>query len=376
MAANKKDIGCSVAGAMSLGLARSEETEGAWASRPSLIEIGDNLGPGPERLGTGGVGLFLKSKTRLTFIVSVAVVTAVVSWWLVEQAKKRVILMVDGAQAEVSTYSRTVSDLLMEQRVEIGPGDSVAPERDTILADGMTIKVVHAFPVRLLVDGQERIVRTLPDSVGGLLRREQVELSPLDRVKPDLGVQVEPGIEIRVIRVSRERLRVEEEIPAPVRREEDPALERGLQVVRQAGKPGLRRKIIEVTYEDGKEVSRQVIADEVVRPAREKVVAVGTMRLAARGGESFRFRRALWVTATAYSGDGITATGVVPQRGTVAVDPAVIPLGQRVYVEGYGYGIAADVGSAIKGQRIDVYFPDREQAVRWGVRRVKVYVLE
>lgn len=321
--------------------------------------------------------MFLKGRSRLPFIVlTVGVVAVLGSWGLLEVAEKEVTLTVDGAEAQVSTYSRTVADLLIEQGVDARPGDLVAPDSDTPLADGMAIKVVHTFPVRLLADGEERVIRTLPDTVGGLLRREQVDLAPLDRVEPDLRVQVEPGMEIRVIRVVRERLKMEEEILLPVRREEDPSLERGIQVVRQPGKPGLRQKIIEVTYEDGKEVSRQVIADEVIRPAREKVVAVGTMRLAARGGESFRFSRALVVTATAYSGGGITATGVVPQRGTVAVDPGVIPLGQQVYVEGYGYGVAADVGSAIKGKRIDVYFPDEAQAIHWGVRQVKMYILK
>lgn len=319
----------------------------------------------------------LKGRSRLLFIVlAVGAVAVLASWWLVEQAGKEVTLTVDDTRVEVKTYSRTIEDLLVEQGVEVGALDLVAPARTTPLADGMAVKVVHAFPVRLLADGREWTVRTLPDSVAGLLGREQVKLAPLDRVDPDPGAQVEPGMEIKVTRVTQERLQVEEEIPLTVRREEDPTLERGLQVVRQSGKPGLRQKIIEVTYEDGKEVSRQVIADEVVRPAREKVVAVGTMRLAARGGENLRFSRALVVTATAYSGGGVTATGVVPQRGTVAVDPKVVPMGQRVYVEGYGYGVAADVGSAIQGQRIDVYFPDPKQATRWGVRRVKMYVLE
>ena len=51
-------------------------------------------------------------------------------------------------------------------------------------------------------------------------------------------------------------------------------------------------------------------------------------------------------------------------------------MGQRVYVEGYGEGVCNDVGSAIKGWRIDVCFDTYEEAVEWGIKLVKVYVLK
>ena len=94
-----------------------------------------------------------------------------------------------------------------------------------------------------------------------------------------------------------------------------------------------------------------------------------------------------FLTATAYySGaectypydDGYTAIGHVAGKGSIAIDPVNGPLQfeQRVYVEGYGEGICNDVGSAIKGWRIDVCFDTLNEAVEWGVKLVKVYVLE
>ena len=56
----------------------------------------------------------------------------------------------------------------------------------------------------------------------------------------------------------------------------------------------------------------------------------------------------------------------------VAVDPSVIPLGTRMFVPGYGEGVAADTGSAVKGSIIDVWFPTREQALQWGRRTVTI----
>lgn len=93
--------------------------------------------------------------------------------------------------------------------------------------------------------------------------------------------------------------------------------------------------------------------------------------------------KTLTVTATAYTANckgcsGTTHTGIDlianPDTKVIAVDPSVIPLGSVVYVEGYGYAIAGDIGSAIKGNKIDVFVPTRAEALKWGVRRVKVTI--
>ena len=80
-------------------------------------------------------------------------------------------------------------------------------------------------------------------------------------------------------------------------------------------------------------------------------------------------------TAYCYTGNR-TATGTWPSRGTIAVDPEVIPLGSKLYVEGYGEGIAEDTGGAIKGEIIDLYMEDRNEALSWGRRQVEVRIIE
>jgi 3D (Asp-Asp-Asp) domain-containing protein len=91
------------------------------------------------------------------------------------------------------------------------------------------------------------------------------------------------------------------------------------------------------------------------------------------------------VTATAYTAYcegciGITKTGVDlienPDARVIAVDPAVIPLGSKVYIEGYGYARAEDTGGAIKGNRIDIYMEHEKDAFQYGVRDVKVKIIE
>lgn len=94
---------------------------------------------------------------------------------------------------------------------------------------------------------------------------------------------------------------------------------------------------------------------------------------------NFNHYRKVWVMeASAYSSrdpgvNGRTATGAALRKGIIAVDPLIIPLGTRVYVMGYGYGLAADTGGAIKGNVIDVAFNSRGEALRWGRKYVRVY---
>lgn len=64
------------------------------------------------------------------------------------------------------------------------------------------------------------------------------------------------------------------------------------------------------------------------------------------------------------------------RRGLVAVDPKVIPLGTRLYIEGYGYAIADDIGSAIKGAKIDLAYENRTEAFKFGRKMVTVFVLD
>jgi 3D (Asp-Asp-Asp) domain-containing protein len=114
-------------------------------------------------------------------------------------------------------------------------------------------------------------------------------------------------------------------------------------------------------------------------PARKATRQVS--KLASRSMASAVGVRTYSMVATAYSnlGNGPwgnkTATGARCRRGVVAVDPRVIRLGTRLYVEGYGECIALDTGSAIKGMRIDLFMDRESECNRWGRRRVKVVVL-
>lgn len=119
-----------------------------------------------------------------------------------------------------------------------------------------------------------------------------------------------------------------------------------------------------------------MLIHQVLAPAyRERKVAVVD-------GLPIRYAEEMEMRATAYAtgepGVGVwTYSSVRVRVGVVAVDPTVIPLGTFLYVEGFGYAIAADIGGAIKGNKIDLYTEDyHEAAYRFGVQRRRVYILD
>lgn len=73
---------------------------------------------------------------------------------------------------------------------------------------------------------------------------------------------------------------------------------------------------------------------------------------------------------------GITKSGIQVSRGIVSVDPKTIPLGTKLYIEGYGHALAADTGGAIKNDRIDLYMDTKKEAFEFGRQDVKVYIIE
>lgn len=82
----------------------------------------------------------------------------------------------------------------------------------------------------------------------------------------------------------------------------------------------------------------------------------------------------LVVSATCYDLPGKTATGMPVGRGVVAVDPSVIPLGSKLYIPGYGNGVAADIGGGIRGNVIDLWYPTYAECAAWGRRTVTITV--
>ncbi len=287
-------------------------------------------------------------------------------------------------EISLSTQAATVADVLAAVNISLGPGDIVEPSLDTPVEDGMEISVERARPVFLRFRGRGFSVFTAEDRVSLILSAAGIELEPDDVVCPGLDEVLSESSTIRVAKVTYGEVTEEHEIAYDTQKREDSSLEAGLTRVYNSGVTGLVEVIYQVKYEDGVEVAREEKARKTIREPSPLILLVGSLQQVSRGGQNIRFERALEVTTTAYcpcakccgpTAVGMTSTGLPATKGVIAVDPRVIPLGTRVYVDGYGEAVAADVGSAIKGNKIDVCFDTHEEALAWGVKKNKVYIL-
>ena len=144
---------------------------------------------------------------------------------------------------------------------------------------------------------------------------------------------------------------MEETIPLPFDtfHQPDGQMERGQRAVLQEGKNGWARQEVLILTVNGQETERKVLHTEILAKPQRNIVAyviLDQSRPVARG-HLVNVHKAMTMEATAYTHTGNpTATGIYPYRGVIAVDPKVIPLGTRVYVEGYGYAQAQDTGGS------------------------------
>lgn len=339
---------------------------------------------------TGGVCLRISSliagKRHLVGLVILAVVGLVAVWVGVRAGLGTHEVKVSAWDREVylTTKAVTVADVLAALNISPDPGDLVEPSLDTAVEDGMEIRVERARPVFVMFRGRGFPVFTAEKRVSQILSIAGIEPEPDDVVYPGLDEELSQDPTIRVAKVTYGEVTEEQEIAYDTQKREDSSLEVGLTRMFKNGTTGLLQVIYQVKYEDGVEVLREEKSRTVVREPSPLVLLVGSLQQVSRGGQDIRFERALEVTATAYcpcakccgpTAVGMTSTGVPAAKGVIAVDPRVIPLGARVYVDGYGEALAADVGSAIKGNRIDVCFDTHEEAWAWGVKKTKVYIL-
>lgn len=328
----------------------------------------------------------LRVRYLLAAVVTVIVVatTSVVLW---VTHSKPTLVMVNGIGGKVTFWSKdkTVGDALSHHDITLGPKDQVTPALTTKLKAGgeIEVAVVKAVSVTVVADGRTTTTDTLAHNVGELLKELNITVGEKDVVSADPNAPLTVGMKLQVTRRSEEVQVAQLEIPFDTEKQEDRNMNAGTTREVQAGSPGIKEVKTKVVMEDGKEVSREVVEEKVVQEPQNRVVAYGTAGVVSRGGQTFRYTKELTLTATGYTagkesnpnGNGYTYTGMRATFGVVAVDPRVIPLYTRLYIEGYGPAVAGDIGGAIHGNRIDLCFDSLSEALNWGVRTVKVYIL-
>lgn len=314
----------------------------------------------------------------LAKIVLIFVLIAIVSTLFAQPvAAENTYRITDGDTSIVHTTSATDPErILSEAGVLLGEADMVVVERTV---GGTTeLRVRRLQMVTVNCDGNRRFVGTYGETVAQLLDSLQITLGAEDRADIALDAATFDGMTVEVIRVTHETVTGDVVLPHETVRYAVSGKSAADPVYLSVGQDGMARRTVRITYENGVEVSRSTVREDIINEPVREVVVGGALE----GADGTA--RVLSCLGTAYSCDGrpgITATGTVVHIGTVAVDPRVIKLGSAMYIASddgvydYGFCTAEDTGGLIKGNRVDLYMDTTPDCFQFGARRCTVYVL-
>lgn len=335
------------------------------------------------------------SRTNKFKMVVILIVAASLMLGLYMFRGKKVVLNVDGRVTELVSYSDTVEELLEAEEITISKKAYINVPLDSKLEDDIEIIIRNPIPYSIEENGIAIEVSSIYKTVGEVLKDHKVQLGEKDYTVPALDEKIDPYDTIQIFRVTEEVEVIESVIPFQEQVVSNKNLDVGTTRIVQEGKNGLKQTHIRKTYVNGQLVSEEVEKEEVVQEPVNQIKEKGSRAIITTSRGSTRYKKAIVMTATAYDLSfestgkrpghphyGLTASGTRARPGVVAVDPRVIPLGTKLYIQSldgskdYGFAVAEDTGGAIKGNKIDLFFETAEEVRRFGRRKVKVYILD
>lgn len=293
----------------------------------------------------------------------------------------------DGQTYTVFTTAPTIGEALYAIGLPLYLADEITPGPEVAPVDGLHVTVRRSVPITVLVGEVAVSTRAHAATVAEALAETGIALVGEDYSIPAPEAPLPSNGQIRVVRVTEELMVERTEIPYDTVYQADAALELDQQRILQAGIPGIAEQRTRIRLEDGVVVSHIAEPRAVTQAPVAEVIAYGT-QIVIRTMETADGPRDYWrvipMLATSYTPGtsskpvdspsyGISSTGVLVEKGIVAVDPDVIPYHTRVYVPGYGDGLAEDTGGAVNGRRIDLGYSD-DDLVLW-YSWVDVYLL-
>lgn len=325
---------------------------------------------------------------RAKIIVGAVAMVIVVATLVTVSMRKTLTISIDGKEETFVTYKGTVKDVLQENGIEVNPKDKLQPSLESKVFEKEPIKLKRAIQVNLMANGVKLEIQTAEDNIEEMLDAEDATLKEQGiefnkdfyEVSPSLDSKVEDSLSVQLVKVETKDVVEKQVIDFDTIVEKNGDLDKSVKNVKTEGANGEKEITYQVSYKDGVESSRKVKSTKVISEPKNKVVVQGTGTVYASRGASVSGKKQITCSTTAYSGGGVTSSGRKPSRvegglSTIAVDPTVIPMGSKVYIEGYGYAVAADTGSGIKGNKIDLYFNSDKETRDWGRRKVQLTIV-
>jgi resuscitation-promoting factor RpfB len=306
---------------------------------------------------------------------------------IVVRRARQVLLEVGGIRTTLHSHANTVGEAILEAGIRVYRADRLSPDAATPLEHGMRIALERSIPVNVRLDGHTLRTRTHRTRVGEVLADLGVTINGQDYTVPPFDTSLIEDMEIQVFRVTESVIVEQSPVPFDTVWQGDPNQEIDTSGLMHEGAPGVLERRIRLRYENNQVVERRVEGESLILAPKNRVMGYGTkivVRTLQTESGPVEYWRVVRMLATSYSAStagvsptsphyGRTRTGIMMRDGIVAVDPNVIRLGSQVYVAGYGVGLAADTGGAIKGKRIDLGYAD-ENLKLW-YRWVDVYML-
>ena len=292
-----------------------------------------------------------------------------------------------GEKQTISLAKGTVEEVLDRTGITLTDNKSVTPSLNTVITDDTNIYVYNAKNIKLTTNGTEMSVKAPEGTVENALNILGYTVTDNDILSVDKNAQVEDDMEIILKKVTYvDEVSTEKISYDTIEKDSDDILT-GESKVSQNGADGEKEVTKRCKYIDGKYVSTKVIGEKVTKEPVDKVILNGTKRgtTTDTSGAPVSYRYMVSGSGTAYTAapGSLTATGATVYEGGVAVNPAIIPYGSKLYIEAadgshvYGYATAVDTGGALMDGSaiVDLFYFSYDDCVNFGRRDVNVYVL-
>lgn len=292
-----------------------------------------------------------------------------------------------GEEQTISLAKGTVEEALNRTGITLAENQSVTPSLNTVITGDMNIYVYNSKNIKLTINGTEMTVKAPEGTIENALNILGYEITDDDILNVDKNAQVEDDMKITLKKVTYVDEKSTKKISYKTVEKDSDDIMTGESEVSQKGVDGEKEVTKRCKYIDGKYDSTKVIDEKVTKEPVDKIILNGTKRgtTTDTSGAPVSYSYMVSGSGTAYTAapGALTATGVPVYEGGVAVNPAIIPYGSKLYIEAadgshvYGYATAVDTGGALMDGSaiVDIFYFSYDDCVSFGRRDVNVYVL-